>query len=204
MRSAIKLSTFLFYCSLATLITALIISVIAPEEKVLGRLLGLIYLHVGFVLGALLLFMTTAITASAFFLFKKRLFFVLSSNALILAFGSWIVYTALSMIIAVLGWGNINWQEPRLIIAIKVIFFVCFVFLLKAIVPESYSMALNIVAGIVTFILLANRGNMLHPESPIQLSNSIPIKLFAVANIALIVASLGLLLAARTLEELKR
>lgn len=191
----------LFSISLACLIGALIISVIAPSEKVLGKILGLIYLHIGFVLGALLLFLLSAVGAIFYLVTKKDLFRAFERNALLLGMLSWIIYIAFSMLIAYLSWGAVNWQEPRLVIAFQVVFFVALILLLRLVANEIYSSILTIIGGIGSIAIWSRRWDMLHPEAPIRFSNSIEIKAMALAVILLVTISLISLLIARTVED---
>ncbi len=192
-----------FSASLAFLFGALVISALTPSEKVLGKILGLIYLHIGFVAGALLLFLTASIVAILSLKARKDFYRSLESNALILGLLSWIVYMAFSMAIAYMSWGDVNWQEPRLVIAFQVLFFVLLIILLRLLVSDIYGSLLTVLGGLGAIGIWSRRWNVLHPEAPIRLSDSLRIKAMAVTVILFIIISLVFLLVARVIEDVR-
>lgn len=198
-----SLSRALFSTSLVFLFGALIISALTPSEKVLGKTIGLIYLHIGFVAGALLLFLIASIGAVLFLKTGKGIYRVFESNALLLGLLSWVVYMVFSMVIAYMSWGNVNWQEPRLVIAFQILFFILFIILLRLMVSDIYASVLTILGGLGTIAIWSRRWNMLHPEAPIRFSDSFKIKAMALTVIFFIIVSLVLLLIARVMEDVR-
>ena len=195
---------FWFSLSLGFLILAIILAAVSPTEKTLGWLLGPIYLHIGYVLGSLLLFLFSAISA-VFALFTQRggssgRAFVISREALGLATLSWLVYIALSMFIASQAWGGVNWQEPRLVNAFHVLIWVGACEVLMRVVEGKGRVAFTAASGLGAIALWARRGTMLHPFAPIRMSDSASIKGYALGVLISVVISLALLLYARIRE----
>lgn len=195
---------FWFGLSLGFLILAVILAAASPTEKTLGSLLGPIYLHIGYVVGALLLFLVSAISAIAALVTqtdgRSARAFAISREALGLAVLSWLVYVAFSMFIAAQAWGAVNWQEPRLVNAFHVLIWVGACEVLMRVVEGNGRVALTAASGLGAIALWARRGTMLHPFAPIRTSDSAAIKGYALGVLISVVISLALLLYARIRE----
>lgn len=195
---------FWFGLSLGFLILAVVLAAVSPTERTLGSLLGPIYLHIGYVVGALLLFLVSAISAIVA-LVKERdrssaRAFAISREALALAVLSWLVYVAFSMFIAVQAWGAVNWQEPRLVNAFHVLVWVVACEVLMRVVEGKGRTAFTAASGLGAIALWARRGTMLHPFAPIRTSDSASIKGYALGVLISVVLSLAFLMYARIRE----
>lgn len=188
-------SEVFFRLSLACLILGILSAVFAPAEQTLGRILGLIYLHIGFVYGGLSLFIIAAVLS----LIGREA----GKTAYGLAIVSWVIYLVLSMIIAYLSWGNINWQEPRLIIGMNILFASIIVYLLLNLIDKPWSNYLLALGGAGAVAYWSTRWSMLHPAAPIRNSDSATIKLLALVSVISIILSLILLFVAVITRETK-
>jgi len=146
-----------------------------PNEKTLGSIIKIIYVHIALVQASLFAF------AGAGFigligLFKKndRLFqwgVALQKTAFLF----WILYYGTSMIATYLSWGVwIEWNEPRVQIAIRVIalaaiFLVISIWINKRIFTEIT----NIILAVFVIYATKSAMNIRHPISPIGDSESI-------------------------------
>lgn len=179
------------------LLCGVLLAAFAPAERVLGNLLGLIYLHIGFVLGALVLFALaagSALLAATSGSVRAR---EVARESMALGLFSWVVYVALSMAVAWLAWGGVNWQEPRLVNAFRVIVWIAVAEGGRLVTRGRWDDVVSALEGAGAVAIWSRRGTMLHPLAPIRSSDSSSVKAYAVGVVASILASLALLLAAR-------
>lgn len=172
---------------------------ISPEEAVLGFVLKIVFAHVAVSYAALALFALAALFGIAHLLTGRDAFGDWAAGAMRAAFLFWIAYIAMSMLVAKLAWGGVNWSEPRLIIAFRnaAIAFVAALAAFLAANPRAVS-ATSVVLGAAIFELWSTRSDQLHPGNPIWSSDSLSIKAFAVA--IMIVALLAAVEAAHALR----
>ena len=193
----------LFRLSMACLLVGIAAAIFAPAEKTLGKILSLIYLHIGFVYGALLLFLVSTFSAAVFLLRRRLKFLSLSETAFRLAFVAWVVYLVLSALIAIMSWGSINWQEPRWIIGVNIFFFSMMAVLVAWWLGREKAVYLYLPAGILFVLYWSTRTSQLHPYAPIRMSESAAIKATAVVSVVATVISLLLLALAIVQREVE-
>lgn len=164
----------------------------SPEEKILGSLVRLVYLHAGLAFTALLFYLFVLFFSLVPLVVKDRLAFLKSLSITALIF--WVAYLLSSLLVAHLAWGSINWSEPRLQIAWEIIFaaglFFCLAYLFEE--KKRISLVFYFLLGLVPILLWLTRYSILHPDNPVGRSPFLSIKIFAYL-INLEVFSLGVL-----------
>lgn len=183
-------SELFFRLSAGFVVLAVLAAIFAPQEQTLGKILGLIYLHIGFVYAGLLLFIVAAVLS----LSGNEKLIRSGKIAFGLALVSWAIYLCLSMVIAYLSWGNINWQEPRLVIGINIFFTGLLIYLLQSLLAAKWSRFLLTAGGVGAVVYWSTRWSMLHPAAPIRNSDSTSIIMLALVCILSIIVSVIFLL----------
>jgi|GEM_PF-1462666 len=189
-----RLSMFLLFIGILT-------AAISPSEKIIGKALALVYLHVGFFIGALVLLFLTFLTA--FLLPKEKARSILTGSFYTTGGIAWFAYFLLSAVVAVLSWGGIYWQEPRMIIAVRVIFLFLLAQALNHFLEKKYQDVIFGLAAFSSILIWLFRFSILHPRAPIRESNSLSIKLFALVSIISTALSILMLAAALAGRDLK-
>jgi hypothetical protein len=195
-----KRNRLLFRTSLFSLFIGLFAAAFAPTEKVIGKALALVYLHIGFFAGALVLFFLTIIAAILFSRIKAGR--VLIGKLYTTGGIAWFIYFLLSVAVAWMSWGGIFWQEPRMVIAVRVIFIFLIAQAVYYFLERKYVEVVFGSAAFLSILIWLFRFSIFHPRAPIRESNSLAIKAFAVISIfstALSVLLLALSLAGRDL-----
>ncbi|MCX7832018.1 MAG: hypothetical protein N2440_03865 [Actinobacteria bacterium] len=203
MNKILNLNQTIFRISLAFLVVGVLSAAFSPSEKTIGKVIGLVYLHVGFFIGSLALLLLTILFGIFWKLRKNQLLFVLNQVSYRISFFSWVVYFILSALVARLSWGGVFWQEPRMIIAVRVIFIFLFVFLLdwffdKKFTPYFYTAGSLLSIGIWIF-----RFSIMHPRAPIRNSDVLLIKVSALVSIVFTALSIVLLAIALSGRKIK-
>lgn len=161
----------------------------------------MIYLHIGLVISALILFLISGISYLAAIFSENKSTILISENSYVLGLITWILYTILSMLVAYLSWGNVYWQEPRLIIAINAIFVGIIVMGIKSFLKDTPRYIAGAAGSFGIIGIWLRRSSVLHPKAPIRASDSLSVKLLALTTILMIIVSLMLLLTARVFQE---
>lgn len=178
---------------MAGVILALVLTVyFSPQEKTLGSLVKLVYLHAGLAYSALLFFLFVLIFSVIPLEVRNRLSLLKSLSFTALIF--WLAYLFSSLLVAYLAWGNVNWSEPRLRIALEIIFAASLFFYLSFLFEEkgNASLYFYFLFGLVPILLWLTRYSVLHPNNPVGRSTSLAIKVFSYL-INLEVFSLGVI-----------
>lgn len=188
--TAMKGSTF-FKTSILLLIIGFASAFFAPSEATLGKILWLVYLHIGFFISALIFLLLTIVLNIYEFAFKKST--TLSLKAFGFALICWTIYFLLSAAVAYFGWGGIYWQEPRMKIAVTVLFILTLSYLSGLMFDVSLRKLIYGGASLISIFIWLQRYSIFHPKAPIRNSDSTSIKVLAVVSIASIVISTILL-----------
>ncbi len=162
------------------LLLALILTLyFSPEEKTLGSLVKLVYLHAGLAFSALLFFLFVLVFSVLPLIVKNRLVFLKSLSFTALAL--WLAYLLSSLLVAYLAWGNVNWSEPRLRIAWEIVFLASLFFYLAFLFEEKGKTPFYfyLLFGLVPLLLWLTRYSVLHPNNPVGRSPSLTIKIFS-------------------------
>ena len=161
---------------------------LAPDDKQLGSILKVIYLHGAVTLTGLLIFSGVgAVSLSSFFRKGKSsipLLFALEKTAIIFWFASFV----LGSISSKLAWGGVLWSEPRFKATIIILFISISVYFISTAI-EGIVTYLGLGLSISVWVLLLNAGRVLHPENPFLASETLIQVFFIIITVICIVIS---------------
>ena len=171
--------------------------VLAPAEATLGSVVKLVYVHGALVWVGLLTFTLAGVLGLVALLVRRALWYEGAAAAGAAALWIWVVYSISAMAVTALTWGQlIAWNEPR----VRATALILLAALLLAIVARlvghrDFSAAMNVVMGIVPWILVQRAEAIRHPIDPIGGSGSTAMQTFYLLMV-LTVAGLALVLVA--------
>ena len=166
---------------------------LAPAEARLGNVIKLVYVHGALVWVGLLTFSTAGALGLAALVLRRPIWYQGTRAAGLAAIIVWIAYIISSMAVTSLTWGQvIAWNEPRvrataLILAAALLLTI----VARLIDHPDFSAAVNLVMGIVPWIVVRQSGVIRHPVDPIGGSESAAIQSYYL----LIVLTIGTLVA---------
>lgn len=171
--------------------------VLAPAEARLGNMIKLVYVHGALIWVGLLTFSAAGILGLVALLMRRPAWYrgtkAVGTAALIV----WIVYVLSAMAVTSLTWGQlVAWNEPR-VQATGLILVAALVTALVArlVNHASFRAVVNVVMGIVPWIVVRQAEAIRHPVDPIGRSGSVAIQTYYLL-ILLTVAGLAAVLAA--------
>lgn len=158
---------------------AIVLALVAPQEKVLGGYIKLIYLHAAVTWVGLILFAVTLIAGIANLAFKRpapNWVDGLFTNALYF----WTASTLIGSVAAYLTWGEAWYLEPRT----RMAFIIFTAGAVAYVVAPMFKRSIERVAtwsAVPTFayIMLSTTGKLVHPNNAFTKSDSVEIKIFA-------------------------
>lgn len=151
---------------------------LAPEESTLGQGIKTVYVHValtwtgmaGFVVAGLLGLLVLATGSRRFADWMQTLGWV--------AFGFYAAGIAMSALASKVNWGNVFWQEPRMMAALNGLAVAVIVLAANVWIPwVRVRGALQAILPAIIFWLTYSAPLLLHPRNPISTSDSLGIKL---------------------------
>ena len=156
---------------------ALAASALVPGERVLGRSIGIVYLHGGWVWTALAGFAAAALTGFIGLLLRRETW-----NCWSIALGQtgalfWITYLPMSLWAMRATWGGLYLAEPRWRLGVN--FALAALMLHAAILlinRPAWASALNLAFFAALSISVASTQAVLHPPSPVFSSGSVAVK----------------------------
>jgi hypothetical protein len=163
----------------ASLFAIFIITLISPEEKVLGANARIVYLHGVWVWAALAAFTAAAATGLIGLVYRHDALHAWSRALGRTGLFFWITYLPISMWAMQTSWNGLYLAEPRFRLA--VIFSVVGLLMqvgLTLINRLAWSSAGNLSYVIVLFVALRSTQNVMHPPSPILNSDAPRIQLY--------------------------
>ena len=172
------------------LVTGILLVLAAPEDKVLGPVLKLIYLHGALVNTGLFLFSAVGLL-SVILLFRKSpdlsFLFAIEKTAVVF----WIAAAITGNITSIIAWGGIFWDEPRLQAMIIISLISLSIYLISSASgnPRMISF-LGIGLALSAWILIARSGRIMHPDNPFGVSGSSFRLFFAVITLIFLVTSI--------------
>jgi hypothetical protein len=179
---------------LAVLLLALLAVwvVLAPAEARLGNVVKLVYVHGALVWVGLATFSVAGVLALVALIVRRPIWYHGTQAAGTAALLVWLVYVISAMVVTGLTWGQVvAWNEPRvratgLILAAAVLLNI----VARLVDLPDFSAAVNLVMGVVPWVVVRRAGAIRHPVDPIGGSESAAIQLFFVL-IVLTVAGLA-------------
>lgn len=159
---------------LITLGLIVLAAFLAPIEKTLGASIRVIYIHAAWVWTGKVLFGLAAIAGLLALIFSSRDRIVYLSRALAhAALFFWLTYLPMSLYVMRSTWGGFFFDEPRWRIPFMLgIIAVLLQGALWAFNNDRFTALGNLVFGVALWWQLGGAENILHPENPIQQSNS--------------------------------
>ena len=168
--------------------------ILAPAEAQLGQLIKLVYVHGALVMVGLATFSVAGGLGLVALLAHRRAWYNATWAAGLAALIVWIVYILSSMAVTGLTWGQvIAWNEPRVrASALILLAAIVLAIVARLVGHRDFTALVNLVMGIVPWILVRRAEAIRHPLDPIGGSQSTSIQLFFVL---IVVAVAGLALA---------
>lgn len=173
-----------------SLIVGILLVLLAPEDKELGPVLKLIYLH-GALIGAGFFLFTGVGLVSLISLFRKSsdfsLLFAIEKTAIVF----WVAATIAGNIASQLAWGGIFWGEPRLQATI-IIFLISIGIYFISSASENPKMIsfFGIGLALSVWALMIRAGRIMHPDNPFSFSESSIRIFFVVITLVYLIASI--------------
>ncbi len=149
-----------------TIFSGFILLLLAPEEKELGAIMKMIYLHGALITSGLSLF-TAAGLISLILLFRSgmslRLLFAIEKSAFIY----WIAATVIGDLTSVLAWGGIYPGEPRFAATIIISLLSAGVYFVSTAIDDRKIISfLGIGLALSVWVIMGSTGKILHPGDP--------------------------------------
>jgi hypothetical protein len=175
------------------ILLAIILALIAPEEKTLGNYIRLIYIHAAVTWVGMAMFAISGLCGFFYFLTlltsgksdsnaqeKSRAFLNWSSAGQSTAISFWTASVILGSIAAYFTWGGDWWVEPRLQTAATILLMAVFVHVIRIMVDfKSLQAGLNFGLPAAALLLLLKTGKLVHPNNAFAKSDSLSIKIYA-------------------------
>jgi hypothetical protein len=169
--------------------------VLAPAEARLGNLVKLVYVHGALVWAGLLTFSVAGALGLVALVVRRPVWYHGTRAAGATALVVWIVYAISAMVVTGLAWGQVvAWNEPRvqasgLILVAAVVLAV----VVRLVNQRDFTALVNLVMGIVPWLVVRRAEVIRHPVDPIGGSGSAAIQgfyLFIVLAVAGLAATL--------------
>ena len=169
----------------------------APAEARLGNLIKLVYVHGALVWVGLLTFSLAGGLGLAALLVRRPVWYRGTRAAGVAALILWILYALSAMIVTGLTWGQvIAWNEPRVQASGLILLAAVVLAIVARLVDQpDFTAGVNLLMGIVPWIVTRQAEVIRHPVNPIGESGSAAIQVFFLL-IVLTVAALGATLVA--------
>ena len=167
--------------------------ILAPAEAQLGQLIKLVYVHGALVMVGLATFSAAGGLGLVALVARRRVWYNGTWAVGLAALGIWIVHILSSMAVTGLTWGQvIAWNEPRVrASALILLAAVLLAVVTRLVGHRDFTALVNLVMGIVPWVLVRRAEAIRHPLDPIGGSQSVSIQLFFVL---IVVAVAGLAL----------
>jgi len=171
----------------ATIAAVALVTLTAPLEQTLGINMRMIYLHGTWVWASLVLFATTALLAAAWLVKREEHLYHFTVAASRIALLFWLLYLPQSLMVMKANWGGFYFSEPRWQVPMTFVIIGGLLYIGLALVNNRLLTAgATILYTLVLFWRILSLQSVLHPDSPIQQSNSITMQLFFLALFLLI------------------
>ncbi len=163
------------------LVIAVLIGAFAPKEQTLGSSVKLVYFHASLMWVAYILYTISGflalvhlIGASEPIYYKVQALF---QTALIIL----LITGLLGTLVAIITWGGVFWQEPRLAMLIEIVLISVAAVVLANLsgAPRVGSLAV-LFAVVANWLLLLRTERVVHPTNPIFRSPVLAIKIFPI------------------------
>lgn len=169
----------------ALILAALALLIISPAEVTLGNVVKIVYAHGAAERVSFYAYLLSGVLGLGY-LGSNRVTLAHWTQALLeTAIIFWIAQFAISLPAQVLAWGGLTWNEPRVIGAVWIFVLTLLVYMAARWIGDTSWMALAAVASAaIVLVVLGGSANVLHPLNAIAASNSVAIKMFYAAIVA--------------------
>ncbi len=152
--------------------------VLAPAETRLGNVIKLVYIHGALVWVGLLTFSLAGLLGLIALVLRRPTWYRGTQAAATAALLIWIVYSISAMIVTWLTWGQvIAWNEPRVrATALILIAALLMAMVTRFVAQAAFTAIVNILLGIVPWIIVHQADAIRHPVNPIGGSQSTAIQ----------------------------
>ncbi|MGD2207036.1 MAG: hypothetical protein PVH17_09675 [Anaerolineae bacterium] len=166
--------------------------ILAPSEARLGNLIRLVYVHGALVWVGLLSFSAAGALGLVALVRRRPVWYRGTQAASLTALLVWILYAISAMAVTGLTWGQVvAWNEPRvrasglILVAVVVL-----ALMIRVVDHRDFTAGVNLVMGVVPWIVVQQADVIRHPVDPIGGSESAAIRGFYLL-IVLTVAALA-------------
>lgn len=165
--------------------------VLSPAESRLGNLVKLVYVHGALVWTGLLAFTVAGLLGLIALVVRRPTWYRGTQAAGLAALLVWGVYVISAMAVTGLTWGQlVAWNEPRVQATGLILLAAIVLFIVARLVDQAdFTAVVNLVMGVVPWVLVRQADAIRHPVDPIGGSGSTTIQGFYV----LIVVTVALL-----------
>jgi hypothetical protein len=160
------------------LILLMIWVLLSPSETRLGSLVKLVYVHGALVWSGLLTFSVAGLLGLAALLVRRPIWYRGTHSAGLAALIVWCVYVISAMAVTELTWGQlVAWNEPRVRATGLILVTAVLLFLVTRMVKqEDFTALVNLIMGIVPWVVVRQADVIRHPVDPIGGSGSLAIQ----------------------------
>lgn len=178
---------------LCALSVALILALM-PQEKTLGQIIKLVYLHGALSRAGMIGFWAAGIAGAAYLIRPSEPFLRWSRALLWAGWGYWTAHFLVSMPATRLTWGPwIAWGEPRVTMTLQVIAAGLIVIAVAWLLDHArFTAATNLLLGLAILLMVERTGALRHPLDPIGASPSATLRLIYLLLLLPIIASMFL------------
>jgi hypothetical protein len=162
------------------LVLLLVWLVLAPAEARLGNVVKLVYVHGALVWVGLITFSVAGALGLAALVARRQVWHHGTQAAGTAALVVWGLYVISAMLVTGLTWGQvIAWNEPRVrATALILLAAVVLAIVSKLVDHDDFAAAVNLLMGIVPWIVVRQADAIRHPVDPIGGSDSAAIQMF--------------------------
>jgi len=156
--------------------------VLAPAETRLGNVVKIVYVHGALVWVGLLTFSLAGVLGLASLVLRRSTWYRGTQAGGTAALLIWIVYTLAAMVVTGLTWGQlIAWNEPRVRATLLILVAALLMALVTRLVDHpDFTAAVNLLMGIVPWVVVQAADVIRHPRDPIGGSASSAIQIYYV------------------------
>jgi hypothetical protein len=178
-----------------------------PQEKTLGQVIKLVYLHGALSRAGMIGFWAAGIAGAAYLIRPAAALLRWAWALLLSGWGYWTVHFLVSMPATRLTWGPwIAWGEPRVTMTLQVIAVGLVVIAVAWLLDHArFTAVANLLLSLAVLFMVERTGVLRHPLDPIGASPSTTLRLFYLLLLLPIIASMFLaawrLTAATLLQE---
>ncbi len=171
------------------LLIGMVLIRLSPEDKELGPLLKLVYLHGALINSGLFLFSAAGLLSVISLFRNSYLSLLLSIEKTAIIF--WVAATIVGNITSQLAWGGIFWGEPRLQATVLISLMSISIYLISSASknPKVISF-LGMGMALSVWGLMIRAGRIMHPDNPFSVSEFSIRFFFWVITIVFLIASI--------------